>query len=151
MDSWDGNAELPASLHLYLYSSNNPVNRVDPSGKFDFSLGSISITLGFQGTIFGLSTVNSVILMQGVLGGLLAASTAGFGAYLEGGSPGQIEETTGNLFNIGFGVVMGITGSRIASFTWEKSYFPLQQLISVGKLHIELMSPDMTCPQFRFT
>lgn len=35
MDSYAGNNEDPLSLHKYLYSSDNPVSRVDPSGHDD--------------------------------------------------------------------------------------------------------------------
>jgi RHS repeat-associated protein len=35
MDAFEGDAQSPASLHKYLYASSDPVNRVDPSGRFD--------------------------------------------------------------------------------------------------------------------
>ena len=31
-DAWPGTSTRPASLHGYLYTANNPVNRIDPSG-----------------------------------------------------------------------------------------------------------------------
>lgn len=33
MDTYEGNPSSPASLHKYLYSDANPVNRIDPSGN----------------------------------------------------------------------------------------------------------------------
>jgi RHS repeat-associated protein len=35
MDPWSGIITDPASLHKYVYTRNNPVNRVDPSGRAD--------------------------------------------------------------------------------------------------------------------
>jgi hypothetical protein len=35
MDTYEGDSQLPSSLHRYLYSSGDPVNRVDPSGRLD--------------------------------------------------------------------------------------------------------------------
>jgi RHS repeat-associated protein len=40
MDSFDGNAQEPVTLHKYLYGNGDPVNMVDPSGYF--SVGSFS-------------------------------------------------------------------------------------------------------------
>ena len=45
MDSFEGDAESPLSLHKYLYAGNDAVNQSDPSGQ-DFTLGSVTITLG---------------------------------------------------------------------------------------------------------
>jgi hypothetical protein len=35
MDTTEGNNEAPVSLHRYLYCSDNPANRIDPSGHDD--------------------------------------------------------------------------------------------------------------------
>ena len=35
MDTFEGSLGLPLSLHKYLYSSGDPINRVDPSGNLD--------------------------------------------------------------------------------------------------------------------
>src|SRR5439155_9176942 len=43
MDSFEGNQTDPLSLHKYLYGADNPVNRIDPSGRE--SLVSISATI----------------------------------------------------------------------------------------------------------
>jgi hypothetical protein len=35
MDTTEGNQEDPLSLHKYLYCQNDPVNGIDPSGRYD--------------------------------------------------------------------------------------------------------------------
>jgi RHS repeat-associated protein len=47
-DSWEGDENSPLTLHKYLYTEGNPINRVDPSGKFGVVFGgsTISISLG---------------------------------------------------------------------------------------------------------
>lgn len=40
-DPYRGQAMDPASRHGYLYARNNPVNRVDPDGRFDYRSGAV--------------------------------------------------------------------------------------------------------------
>src|SRR4029077_4610735 len=35
MDTYEGSAAEPASLHKYVYAADNPINRMDPSGHVD--------------------------------------------------------------------------------------------------------------------
>jgi len=51
-DPFSGNLHDPQSLHKYLYCHNNPVNKVDPSGKF--ALCDIVITAAIIGAVVGL-------------------------------------------------------------------------------------------------
>lgn len=115
MDSFEGDSESPASIHKYLYSGANPIDNVDRSGH-DFDLASTLVATTGGTTIFGLSTVQSAIVINGVLGGLLASSTAGIGAYLEGKNPEQIEDATGNLYNIALGSLIGIAGGFAGAY-----------------------------------
>ncbi len=39
MDSWMGNNSDPQSLHKYLYAETDPVNNIDPTGKFSLGEG----------------------------------------------------------------------------------------------------------------
>lgn len=56
------------------------------------------------------------LLLTPVLGGLLSAGIAGVGTYLEGGSPDQIENATGNPLNISLGLLLGAAGSSIGAY-----------------------------------
>jgi hypothetical protein len=67
-------------------------------------------------TVFGLSTGASAAIIQGVTGSLFAASLSGFGAALEGQSPNQIEEATGNPYNIALGALTAIGGAAVSSY-----------------------------------
>lgn len=49
-DPIEGDIYAPASLHKYVYSVNDPVNRIDPSGET--SLGEMSINLAIRATLF---------------------------------------------------------------------------------------------------
>lgn len=61
MDSFEGHASDPLSLHKYLYAHGNPVNGIDPSGH--------------EG-VFGLSVGNAI--RASIAGGVLGGISAGF-------------------------------------------------------------------------
>jgi hypothetical protein len=87
-DAYQGSPYDPASLHKYLYANANPIDRVDPSGRF--SVGELAQTMAIQGII---SATISGILSYAVNRNLkqaLAAAGAGFiiGAVLGGASYG---------------------------------------------------------------
>ena len=44
-DTHEGNRNDPLSLHKYLFAHADPVNRIDPSGNVDFSLGSLTASI----------------------------------------------------------------------------------------------------------
>jgi hypothetical protein len=46
MDTFAGDSEDPRSLHRYLYSHDDGVDRIDPSGRADFNIGSLMSTIG---------------------------------------------------------------------------------------------------------
>lgn len=53
-DTYRGELKEPDTLHLYAYCKNNPINYVDPSGHFVFSVGveiSYAFLLGYYKTI----------------------------------------------------------------------------------------------------
>jgi RHS repeat-associated protein len=53
MDTFEGRSEDPLSLHKYLYTGANPVNRIDPKGKdFIDSIGAVALSV----TLFVSST-----------------------------------------------------------------------------------------------
>jgi RHS repeat-associated protein len=57
MDTFEGYPTDPASLHKYLYCQGNPINRLDPSGNMDLSIGSLlsanAIRAGLYGAALG--------------------------------------------------------------------------------------------------
>ncbi len=110
MDTENGDDQAPLSLHKYLYAGANPVDHRDRSGN-DFDLGSTLAASAGGTTIFGMSALQSAIVIQAVTGGLFAASLSGFGAALEGQSPNDIEAATGNPYNIAKGALFAIGGS----------------------------------------
>jgi RHS repeat-associated protein len=59
MDSFNGNAQEPITLHKYLYGNADPVNMVDPSGYF--SLGSFSVGNSVSGILSTMSRVGKVL------------------------------------------------------------------------------------------
>ncbi|MGA8367822.1 MAG: RHS repeat-associated core domain-containing protein, partial [Candidatus Acidiferrales bacterium] len=127
MDSFEGDAESPLSLHKYLYAGNDPINRLDPSGN-DFDLAStLTATTGGL-TIFGMSALQSAIVIQGVTGALFASSFSGIGAALEGQSPDQIEAATGNPYNIALGALLGVAGSYSTAFRLGRAVLVLASL-----------------------
>jgi RHS repeat-associated protein len=59
MDSFDGLAQNPITLHKYLYGNADPVNKVDPSGYF--SLGSLSAGNAVRGILAAMTRVDKVL------------------------------------------------------------------------------------------
>jgi hypothetical protein len=117
MDSYEGASNDPASLHKYSFAGGDPINRADPSGH-DFDLGSTIGALGVGNTIFGLSVLQSQIVLGTVTGGLLTGGLAGVITALKGGSPDQIEDATSS--GALMGILTGAAGSAAAAFTLGK-------------------------------
>src|SRR5689334_3901060 len=61
MDTFEGDPESPASLHKYLYTGANPVDRLDPSGN-DWDLPSLNTAL----TTIGTLATSALITFQNV-------------------------------------------------------------------------------------
>jgi len=54
MDDFTGNTQDPQSLHKYLYCHANPVNGVDPSGKFFGSIVNVINTVAIRVMLLGM-------------------------------------------------------------------------------------------------
>jgi hypothetical protein len=100
-DPEDGRAKDPASLHKYLYSNGDPVNRADPRGRESMlETGSLDAMIartvpellvfgGAVGCAFGIdayaiSLLNGGNAMDNTLGGaglLFGCATAGAGYF----------------------------------------------------------------------
>ncbi|HEY6370708.1 MAG TPA: RHS repeat-associated core domain-containing protein, partial [Candidatus Sulfotelmatobacter sp.] len=127
MDAYEGDAESPLSLHKYLYAGNDPINQLDPSGN-DFDLASTLTATTGGVTIFGMSALQSAIVIQGVTGALFASSFSGIGAALEGQTPDQIAGATGNPYNIALGALLGVAGSYSSAFRLGRAVLVLASL-----------------------
>ncbi|SRR6266566_1211527 len=88
MDTFEGDPASPFSLHKYLYTADEPVDRLDPSGK-DFDLGSLSVNVAISSTIDAISgfQANGVKgAIEGAFkGAVIGAAFFAFGAAISGG------------------------------------------------------------------
>jgi RHS repeat-associated protein len=60
MDTFEGDASVPISLHKYLYASTDPVNRVDPEGQEDADVSSNLISASGQTILATIAIVSAV-------------------------------------------------------------------------------------------
>ena len=86
MDPFAGNNQDPQSLHKYNYVHNNPVNNIDPTGMFGFSITGLSISMAIGAVIGGI--VGGVITRSwkgavygAVIGAILAGAIYTVAAY----------------------------------------------------------------------
>jgi hypothetical protein len=73
MDTFEGDLQSPRSLHKYLYTGNDPIDRLDRSGH-DFDLVSVAVT----GTIVGTLAGATIGLIRGGVNGAFEGATIGF-------------------------------------------------------------------------
>jgi RHS repeat-associated protein len=57
IDSFEGLGSDPHTLHKYVYVGNNPVNRTDPSGRFEFTIAGTTYTLSISSAIRSISAI----------------------------------------------------------------------------------------------
>ena len=60
MDPFTGEKEQPRSLHKYVYCDNNPVNRIDPTGRFTTT--ELNVSTAIQVDIGASIAVNALLL-----------------------------------------------------------------------------------------
>jgi RHS repeat-associated protein len=72
MDTYEGSRTQPLTLNKYIYTSGNPINRVDPTGYFDFSLSSLT-----------MAQKVGIILVTIGISGILANSSRRKGEHLD--------------------------------------------------------------------
>lgn len=65
MDTYQGNIQNPATLHKYTYAHNDPVNNIDPSGKFLAGLGATMNIAGVMATL----AIPAYMIGQGLANG----------------------------------------------------------------------------------
>jgi RHS repeat-associated protein len=56
MDTFDGVHNDPHTLHKYLYAGTNPTNKIDPSGRFEFTIAGVTYNLSLSQTMRAIST-----------------------------------------------------------------------------------------------
>lgn len=122
MDSAEGSLGDPLSLHKYTYAGSDPVNKVDPTGH-DFSIGSVTFTLGISQTIFGLSVLQSGAIIGAVVGAGFGAFSGAVGAYADNSSPEQIEDATQR--NLLISMLLGAVGGYAQAFRVTRVLFQL--------------------------
>jgi len=109
MDTYEGDQHTPSTLHKYLYTSNDPSDRIDPSGNQDVvsELGAESIATslnnitGIQGQAImdqikygGNAGLKSLFISGTIVGGAMAIES--FGSFareiplLKSGVPGSV-------------------------------------------------------------
>jgi RHS repeat-associated protein len=117
MDPENGDPMSPMSLHRYLYAGSDPVNGKDPTG-LQADMAELGIAESVGNTVFGMSTLQSQIVIGAVLGGLLNAALATAVTALKGGTPEQVQDATAS--GALWGTLLGAAGSVAAAFTLGK-------------------------------
>jgi RHS repeat-associated protein len=78
MDTYAGNTHDPVSLHKYLYTEDNPVNRVDPTGHAETADVGLAGGLGIGIEAWTLAGINAAriwsIARIGIIAGTVAAT-----------------------------------------------------------------------------
>jgi RHS repeat-associated protein len=111
-DSFEGFGQDPASLHKYTYCANNPINCVDPSGRFSVAestftmayglvartLGSAMLGASFGAIAGGLDAIaHGRVSQQELAQAVRAGASAGFDAGLMFGALGAVGGPVGAL------------------------------------------------------
>ncbi|HVG08307.1 MAG TPA: fibronectin type III domain-containing protein [Thermoanaerobaculia bacterium] len=66
VDPVEGVAEQPQTLARYAYALNDPIDLTDPSGEFEFSIGSLSVSINIQGNLRSISGIQGRAALQSV-------------------------------------------------------------------------------------
>jgi RHS repeat-associated protein len=120
MDSFDGSAQEPSSLHKYMYANADGLNKYDPTGMWTAS--GISVSIGLTASLGGLT--------GGLLGGIDSAlgGESFASGFLKGAAAGIVVGGIGGLvmpllsghaawlaWGARIGIGVNITGTAIAS------------------------------------
>ena len=94
MDTWEPNQWDPSTLHRYLYTGDDPVDRVDPSGH-DFDLGGLAISMGVSGTLNSIAAIQAHQTLSGVATSFLIGAVQGGAFYIGGAVLGELLSLAG--------------------------------------------------------
>ncbi len=97
-DPAGGRLSEPHSLHKYLYATADPLNNIDPTGRYTFSLSGLLKVAALTGVLFGL--------------------VAGTVQYARGKTAGEILVAVGIWFLIG-----ALVGASVYGAAWLVAYF----------------------------
>jgi hypothetical protein len=126
MDSYEGNNAGPLSLHKYLYTANNPVNRMDPSGHDpSFSLPGFSIMSSIAGALDGLALPATTRAFSWAAFRTVTAAIA-IGAVLKGDRGGSQE-----LFHYDTLPEFQVTGFPAGIWLTDRGDLPFDQALSI--------------------
>jgi len=110
-DPLAGNAEIPGTLHKYLYVGGNPVNRIDPRGLGAVEYIQLSVKM-IEATVTFANTINC-----GVNIGFLAADTALGAAWGNGGIQDTLSGT--NLVTSAIGCILMTSSPNVFRVSME--------------------------------
>ncbi|HKM90109.1 MAG TPA: RHS repeat-associated core domain-containing protein, partial [Candidatus Acidoferrales bacterium] len=153
MDPYEGDPQSPASLHRYLYATNDPVDLIDPSGR-QLDLLDVTITATIASTIAGISTfaVTGSIKQASAVAAItfLGIEAVGTLYVVEVGAGAlaalQELEYIGGLLATGaknqaFAYVIGLSASPQGQALLRQVHIQVSQLISSSEA-VELGGPE---------
>ena len=109
MDPFAGNMQDPQSLHKYLYCHANPINNIDPTGKFSFV---------------------ELLTVAAIVGGILAATAGLVTAFNKESTVEDVVWAQVKWFIIGFLISAAIYGAFWSLRTLWFWIFPANQIAS---------------------
>jgi len=154
MDSFAGESTDPISLHKYLYASANPLNRLDPSGRF--SIGEELATLDINSILSNLASLSLKGFIGGAVIGGLDAGLRGddiIEGAIEGGLLGAVLGPLGKVkflgtVLVGLGTAAGIVGTAdaIEQGNYELAAFRAVLALTGAVTLVRPETPTFTVP-----
>lgn len=125
-----GDRERPLSMHEYLYANADPVNMVDPTGRFA-ALASFSVSISMGNALNGIRIGAGLTFLAKAAATVVAvavaacAANAAISAVTAIGSSGKCDITKANIFYPGWDtqqttlhIATAILSGRPANLTW---------------------------------
>ncbi len=135
-DSWPGHLFEPESLHRYVYVGNDPTNKIDPSGRSEFSLSGLLISAAIGGIISAITGINAQSTLASVGKDFLLGALEGALLY---GAGVAVFKAFVRLGNLAVQSYRGAQAARIARAIERV----LSRVVNAGELH-----PGTSLPKF---